>query len=69
MLISCTVAAMAQLISVFASHAEDWVFESRQRETQVVKTSRKPLNARQQVCGLAEMTIKNGFCVTGGVAL
>ena len=33
-------AAMAQLVRAFASHAEGWIeFESRPRQTQVVKTN------------------------------
>ena len=33
-----SIVRVAHLVRAFASHAEDWVFESRPRQTKVVKT-------------------------------
>ena len=58
------VAAVARLIKAFALHAEGRMFDSRSRETQVVKC----LGNRSVFHGSSVMTLKRMFGVTVSVA-
>ena len=46
-------AAVAQWVRVFAPQAEGWVFESQQRQTQVVKTGSDSSTAKRSAIGMS----------------
>ena len=46
-------AAVAQWVRVFAPKAEGWVFESQQRQTQVVKTGSDSSTAKRSAIGMS----------------
>ena len=46
-------AVVAQSVRAFVSHAEGWVFESQQRQSQVVKTGSDSSTAKRSAVGVS----------------